>query len=62
MYQQLNQTAVQRIVGDHVHRTVEQIPQGAVFVPVPVQPPLAARINQVALERQFSERMRASAS
>ena len=45
--QQLVQAAIQHIVGDDPHRTAQQVPHRAVLVPVPVQAPLAARINQL---------------
>ena len=44
---ELVQTAIQCVVGDNAHRAVQQVPQGAVLVPVPVQPPLAARVDQL---------------
>ena len=45
--QQLVQAAIQHIVGDDPHRTAQQVPHRAVLVPVPVQAPLAARIDQL---------------
>ena len=47
MNEQLVQAPVQRVVGDHAHGTVQQIAHGAALVPVPVQPPLAARVDQL---------------
>ena len=47
VHQQLVQAAIQHIVGDDPHRTVQQVPHRAVLVPVPVQAPLAARIDQL---------------
>ena len=44
--QQLVQAAVQRVSAHHPRRPTQQIPHGAVLVPVPMQPPLAARIDQ----------------
>ena len=45
--QQLVQAAIQYIVGDDPHRTAQQVPHRTVLVPVPVQAPLAARIDQL---------------
>ena len=45
--QHLVQAPIQRVAGDDPHRAVQQVPQGAVLVPVPVQTPLAARFEQL---------------
>ena len=47
MRQHLVQATIQRVAGDDPHRAVQQVPQGAVLVPVPVQTPLAARFEQL---------------
>ena len=44
---QLVQAAVQRVAAHRLRRPAQQIPHGAVAVPVPVQPPLAARVHQL---------------
>ena len=51
--QQLVQTTVERVGADDAHRTAEQVPHGAVLVPVPVQPPLAARIDQLVAHQRL---------
>ena len=45
--QHLVQATIQRVASDDPHRAVQQVPQGAVLVPVPVQTPLAARFEQL---------------
>ena len=45
---QLVQATIQGVAAHHLRRPAQQVPHGAVLVPVPVQPPLAARINQLA--------------
>ena len=44
---QLVQATIQGVAAHHLRRPAQQVPHGAVLVPVPVQPPLAARINQL---------------
>ena len=51
--EQLVQAAVQRVAAHHLRRPAQQIPHGAVLVPVPVQPPLAARIDQLVARQRL---------
>ena len=44
---QLVQAPIQRVAAHHLRRPAQQIPHGAVLVPVPVQPPVAARLDQL---------------
>ena len=50
---QLVQTPVQRVGGRHAHRTGEPVPHGAALVPLAVQPPLAARIDQLVAHQRL---------
>ena len=51
--QHLVQATIQRVASDDPHRAVQQVPQGAVLVPVPAQTPLAARFEQLVAHLRF---------
>ena len=55
MDKQLVQAAIQRVAAQHLGRPAQQIPHGAVLVPVPVQPPLAARIDQLVARQRLQD-------
>ena len=50
---QLVQTAVQGVAGDRRHRAARQVAHRAVTVPMPVQPPFAARIDQLVTHQRL---------